>query len=272
MKRILLMAFVMVIILSVSCFAEDTDPWEILKKARDTYKSMETYKSEGVRTTITERDNEKTEMVNSYSILLKKPNLYRVSYEETLNFMPNNNVGTIWSDGTRAYYYKDDTKSYSEFSPNEAVTLAGAMSSPMIVFEFLSSQPVAFFENLIDVKLEGVEIIGDEECYVISADSKFGGKEIFWITKKRSLIIKHTHFLEDPKLMQKIHDEQVDQFLKVMEQRGASEEELKQMKTEMQMAMSNVKSFREDTQTQVSSPELTVADFQFVLPEGALLE
>ena len=51
-----------------------------------------------------------------------------------------------------------------------------------------------------------------------------------------------------------------------------SEEAIEQMKRFMQVGTSNAKVFYTETQTQISSPELTAADFQFALPEGAVFK
>jgi len=291
MKKIMSIVFILVSILSVSCFADETDPVEILKKMRDTYKSMETYKSEGIRTIDTERDNQKSEMVTSYSILLKKPNLYRISYETTFTLGSNDVAGTIWSDGVQPYEYQSGTKSYSELSTDlNAIGRAAAMSSPTIIFTFFSSmleEPWEFFERFENVKLGGIEKIKDEECYVISADLKVSPeeiywrtskeidrvtrKEIFWISKARSVIVKHTASVEDSEVEYVIPDDQIIRMLKEMEQ-PVNEETMKELKTKMQMGPSNIKWVLTGTQTQIASPELTAADFRFALPEGTLLE
>lgn len=86
MKKILFMIVLLwVNICCISSFAVELDPLEILKKVEDTYKSMETYKSQGTRTVVTESDNQKNELLTSYSILLKKPNLYRIYSETTFS-------------------------------------------------------------------------------------------------------------------------------------------------------------------------------------------
>ncbi len=285
MKRIMPMLFIMISILAVSCFADGTDPRGILKKVRDTYKSLETYKSEGTVTTNTERDNQKTEMITSYSIILKKPNLYRISSDLTFNMAPPNYVhsnisSTIWSDGTQPYRYESSKKLYSKI-PTNLKALGGmaamsGISGGMIISTFFSSmlkEPWDFFERLMNVKLGGTEKIGDEECYVISAESKTSKKETFWISKTRNLIIKYSRSLELPEgeLMPEMPDEQIIKFLKDTRQEVTAET-IKQMKIKMQRDLSNVKGSSTETQTHISSPELTAADFQFVLPEGTVLE
>lgn len=285
MKRIMLMVVIMISILAVSCFAQETDPLGILKKVRDTYKSLETYKSAGTVTTSTERDNQKTEMITSYSIILKKPNLYRVSSELTFNMASQNYVhskmsSTIWSDGTQPYQYESSKKLYSKI-PTDLNALGGMVamsggSGGIIIPTFFSSmlkEPWDFSERLMNVKLEGTEKVGDEECYVISADSKISKKEIFWISKTRNLIIKYSRSLELPedKHMPEMSDEQIAKILKQMGQE-VSEKAIKQMKTKMQGNIDAVKGFSIETQTQISSPELTASDFQFALPDETVLE
>lgn len=272
MKRIMSMVLIMMSILSVSCFADETDPGEILKKVRDTYKSMETYRSEGTTIINTEKEDQKTEMVTTYSIVLKKPNLYRISYEMKFSLGHNVVGGTIWSDGTQPYKYDSGTKSYSELPTDlNAISGAGAMSSSTIVFTFFSSileEPWDFFEGFINVKLEGSEKIEDEECYVISADSKISSKEIFWISKTRSLIVKHSSSAEGPadELAMEMSDESIIKHLKSIGEE-VSEEKIQQFKEKIQVGKENVKVVLTETQDQISSPELTVADFQFTLPE-----
>lgn len=146
------------------------------------------------------------------------------------------------------------------------------MSSPIVVYTFFSSllkQPSTFFDQLINIKLLNIETIGDEECYVISADLKPKNKVKIWISKKRNIILKQTTSSEAPvnELMPEITNEQATEILK-NEGEEVTEKTITEMKHKLQPVTSNVNMFLTETQTQISSPELTPADFQFTLPEG----
>ena len=282
MIRAIPTVLLMISVLTVSCWADETDPGQILEKVRTTYKSMETYKSEGTVAVNMEQEATTTEFL----IVLKKPNLYRISWSETSNLTPQNvQSGTVWSDGTQPYLYMGMTKSYSKISGDQnAIAAATGISSgaawtiPTFFFSMFKGQPDRF-ARLMNVKLEGIEKVGDEECYVISGDSKISKKETFWISKLKNLIVNYSHSLEAPEGGQKMpemSDEQITQTMKAMGQE-VTEEKVKQMKEQMNMArtlMNNVKLKGSSTEihTQISSPELATTDFQFALPEGTVLK
>ena len=109
-----------IIALVSNIVAEDMTPSKILERVKTTYESMETYKAEGLITSDIDTGGMKMNTRTPFSILLKKPNLYLISWTQENMSMPGRSVpagnderwhaavspgqsGAVWSDGTQPY-------------------------------------------------------------------------------------------------------------------------------------------------------------------------
>ncbi len=74
---------------------------------------MDTYKADG--TIISDIDTGGTKMntETSFSIILKKPNLYVISWTQKMPGMSMS--GAVWSDGTQPYLYMGSNNSHKYF-------------------------------------------------------------------------------------------------------------------------------------------------------------
>jgi len=168
-----------VLMLGTNSFGDDISPSEILKKVAETYKSMKTYKAKGTITSDIDTGGMKMKTETSFSILLKKPNLYLISW--TQKNMPMQGMmesGAVWSDGTQPYLYMGVMNAYSKMSSDElalggATGISGgaAFTIPSLFLSAFKEQP-APFSRLRDPKIEKTERVGKEDCYVISGPSK----------------------------------------------------------------------------------------------------
>ncbi|MBI3986475.1 MAG: hypothetical protein HY343_06125 [Lentisphaerae bacterium] len=105
-KTKIMVVAVGVIVLAVSAFAGDMTPDEIFEKVKTTYGSMQTYKAEGTITTDSDTGGKTMKMETSFSMLLKKPNCYLISWTQKDMPMPGiSHSGTVWSDSTQPYLY-----------------------------------------------------------------------------------------------------------------------------------------------------------------------
>jgi len=281
-----LFAFAILMMLIAHGCAEDVTPDKIFEKVKTAYKSMDTYKAQGTITSNIDTGEMKLNAETTFSIILKKPNLYLISWTQKNTAMPGmSQSGAVWSDGTQPYLYMGGTNAYSRMSSDE-LALAGAtgisggaaFNIPSLFFSVFKEQP-APFSRLKDPQIEMTEKVGEEDCYVISGSSSVSKKETFWVSKKSYLIKKYSRSLEPPeggRQMPEMTDEQLEEAIKSMGQE-VTEESKKNMREMMERSGKMLKTMEmkgssTELHTNVSSPELNKNDFKFALPEGTILK
>ena len=286
MARAQLLSFAVIMMLNVPAFAEDTDPNAILEKVISTFKSMETYKAEGTITSDIDINGRKMSIETSFSMMLKKPNLYLISWTQKNMPMPGMvQSGAVWSDGDQPYLYMGVMNAYSKMTSDE-LALAGAtgisggaaFTIPSLFLSVFKQQP-APFSRLKALKIEKPEKVAKEDCYVISGASTISKKETLWISKSKYLIMKYFRSLEPPEgglAMPEMTDEQLEDALKAMGQE-VTEESKKSMREVMNTSRNLVKTAKikgssTELHLKISSRELSKTDFQFIPPEGTVLK
>lgn len=269
-------------------FAEEITPSNIFKKVETVYKSMDTYKAQGTITSSVDAGGMKVNTEISFRILLKKPNLYLISW--TQNNMPIPGMtqsGAVWSDGTQPYVYMGPMNAYSKMTSDEIAlsftTIISGFATFTIPSMFLSvfkECPSQLF-RMKDLKLETAEKLEDEDCYVISGASATSNKETFWISKSRYLILRCQRFCEIPErglpATSKMTDEQIEAAIKAMGQKVTEDSKqkmrdmLKQSEA-MESQLKGTKGFSTEFHTSISSPEMSKKEFEFTPPPGAVLK
>ncbi len=284
--RMKVVSFVIIMMLCVPAFAENTDPNTIFETVISTYKSMETYKAEGTITSDIDTGGMKMSIETSFSIMLKKPNLYLISWTQKNMPLPSMaQSGAVWSDGAQPFLYMGVMNAYSKMGSDEtalssATGISGgaAFTIPSLFLSAFNQRPASFL-RLKDPKIEKTEKIGEEDCYVISGASTISKKETFWISKSKYLIIKYSRSLEPPEggwTMPEMTDEQLEESIRGMGQ-DVSEEIKQKMRDMIKRSKEVLKSTKmrgssTELHVHISSPELNKTDFQFALPEGAVLK
>lgn len=249
---------IVIFFMGVNVFSNDLSPDEILKEVADTYKTI---KAEGTITNETEDSHgEKGGSKFFFSILFKKPNLYLITLT-SIKAPPGHALFvTVWSDGTQPYLYNGITNSYAKITSDEmAFYIIRVMNGPELLYfpslflPTLSGQeePFSWLKN---PKIEKIEKIGEEDCYVISGSSGLYKREVLWVSKSRHLIRKYYYSLEPPEGWPGMTDENLKR-----EKKG--EEAWKRDKET---------DFHCEFYAEISSPELKKDDFVFALPEGAV--
>ena len=283
--RIIALAITM-LMLGTNVFGDDTSPNEILKKVVATYKDLKTYKAEGTITSDIDTGGMKMKTETSFSILLKKPNFYLISWTQKNMPMPGMvQSGTVWSDGTQPYLHMGMMNAYSKMTSDEIALISAtgisggaAFTIPSLFLSVFKEQPAPFF-RLKEPKIEKTEKVGGEDCYVLSGPSAISKKETFWISKTSYLIRKYYRSLEPPEggtAIPDMNDEQLEEAIKSMGIE-VTEESKKNMKEMMERSRTMLKSGEmkgssTELHTNVSSPELHRSDFKFALPEGTVLK
>lgn len=283
--RIIIIA-IFLIMLGACSLAKETSPDKVFEKVIAKYKSMKTYKDKGTVIAEMESGSMKMNKETSFSIMLKKPNLYLISWTQTNELMPGmEQTGTVWSDGTQPYLYIGVINAYSKMGNDQlalgsatGVSSGAAFTIPSLFLTAFQEQPT-MFSRLKKTKIEKTEKIGEDDCYVISGSSDISLKETYWISKKSYLIKKYYRSLEPPEggqPTQKFTDEQIEEALKGMGQE-VTEENIKNMRETMEKSSEMLKTMKikgsfTEIHTDISSPELNNSDFKFELPEGTIFK
>lgn len=188
MNKIKIFALTIVmLILCINAYSDNPSATEILKKVAATYNSMKTYKVEG-NIIIEDVTNTTKSLVNySFSILMKKPNLYLITWSPTTMPCDINYTRVAWNDGTQAYFCYFGLKLYAKMASDEMnINQASFMNGPGFFLPALFLPAFkgheAPFAWLKDPKIEKVEKIGEEECYVINGSSPFYEREFLWVS------------------------------------------------------------------------------------------
>jgi outer membrane lipoprotein-sorting protein len=243
--RIIAIAVTLVMLCTYS-FGDDTLPNEVFEKVIAKYRSMETYKTEGTITSDISSGLIKINTETSFSIRLKKPNFYLISWTHKNITKPGKaQSGAVWSDGTQPYLYMGTINAYSKMDGDQiALNSASGMAvgaTLTIPSLFLSSfiEQTDPFSRLKDLKIEKTEKIGEDDCYVISGSSAVSRMEVFWVSKSSYLIRKYYRSIE----------------------RSDGDRQMPEMKGSSTEVYANV-----------SSPELNKSDFRFDVPEGTVFK
>ena len=272
--------------LGMNTFGDDISPNELLEKVAATYEAAKTYKAEGTITSDIDTGGMTMKIETSFSILLKKPNLYLISWTQKNMTMPGMvQSGAVWSDGTQPYLHMGMMNAYSKMTSDE-IALGGAtgisggaaFTIPSLFLSVFKDQP-APFSRLKDPKIEKIEKVGEEDCYVLTGPSSISRKETLWVSKTSYLIRKYCRSFEPPEggaAIPEMTDEQLEEAIKGMGQE-VTEESKKNMRKMMERSKSMLKTAKlkgssTEVHANISSPELDKNDFKFALPEDTVLK
>lgn len=283
--RIIALAIIL-LMLGTNAFGDETSPDKILMKVAATYKALKTYKAEGSITSDIDTGGMKMKIETSFSILLKKPNLYLISWTQKNMPMPGMvRSGAVWSDGTQPFLHMGMMNAYSRMTSDEmalgaATGISGgaAFTIPSLFLSVFKDQP-APFSRLKDPKIEMTEKVEGEDCYVLSGPSAISKKETFWISKTSYLIRKYYRSLEPPEegtAIPEMTDKQLEEAITGLGQE-VTQESKKNMREMMERSRAMLKTVKlngssTELHVNVSSPELNESDFKFSLPEGTVLK
>jgi outer membrane lipoprotein-sorting protein len=267
------------------CSAQETRPSAIFDQVLAQYQSMTAYSSEGTITADIDTGGGKTTMETTFSIKLKKPNQYLITWNQTTQNIPFAQSGAVWSDGSQPYLYMGVMKAYSKMSGDEmalgaATGISGgaAFTIPSLFLPVFKSQPDPF-SRLINPQIEGGELVDGDDCYIISGSSTVSKKETFWISKTAHLIRKYSRSLEAPEggvKLPQMTDQQLDESIKAMGQQ-VTDATRQQMRDSMKKAQeslktANLKGSSTEVHLKINSPDLKDSDFDFKPPAEATLK
>ncbi|MBL4699850.1 MAG: M56 family metallopeptidase [Phycisphaeraceae bacterium] len=264
---------------------QDSQVKDIFAKVLAKYKALQTYQVKGTAISDIDSPMAKIKSSTSFSILIKKPNLYLITWTTKNSAMPNKEQsGAAWSDGTQPYLYMGQMNAYSKMISDEvtigaATGISGgvAYTIPSLILSAFAQLPPPF-DRLTQPTIEKIETIADDECYVISGSSILSKKETYWISKSSHLIRKYSRSLEPSALdsMPDPTDEQLEEAVKAMGMQ-VTEDSKKKVKEMMEASRkmlknSKIKGTIAELHSNVSSPQLNKEDFTFTPPATAELK
>lgn len=242
------------LILCANAYAENPSATEILNKVAAKYKTMKKYKAKGDRHYFNDDKNK-----IPFTILFKEPNMYLISWSRKMIPPAKNKDFVCWSDGTQPYLYHSFVKVLNKM-PSVEITLknCSAIGGPTKMVSLLLSifkgneDPFAWLK---DLKVEKIEKIRGEDCYVISGTSELTKREVLWVSKTSYLIRKYYWELDRLKVI--THDTTISGELK------------KRMIEETKKGILNDILPIGEEYTEITSPELSKDDFNYTVPENA---
>ena len=261
---------IVILIISTNAYSNDPSATEILKEVANTYKAMKTYKAEGTITEESEINNNKGVVEILFSILLKKPNQYIITWTQMDTSPEMGHSVTVWSDGTQPFFYYRVYNAYYKMTNDETVLrrvkgLHGPFTIIPLLFLPVFKEHQIPFSWLKNPKVEKIEKIGEEDCYVISGSSEISSSENIWISKKSYLVRKYYRFRNSSD-----HTNVYLKYLKLNKSKLNFSDEQIEEKMENYKKTKTSSSFTE-VYNKISSPELNKEDFNYTVPKGVVL-
>jgi len=259
---------------------EKNDAASVLKRVEATYKAMESYRANGTIISEKEMGSTTVRTTTTYSILLKKPNLYLISWNQTAVPTALPQGGAVWNDGTQPYLYLLMNKAYAKVGDDvsalggaNAVSDGATNTIPSLFLPSFTSKGFAL-ARLRNPVIEKSEYMGGNDCFVLSGSSSISKKETFWISKSSNLILKYEKSLETPEggAAPEVSEEVIEKAIRAMGQ-PVTEENKKQVREMVQTAKGAIKNSENngestETQMEITNPKLTEKDFSFTPPPG----
>ena len=272
-----------VLILATSgCMRETVSPQQVLDNAAATYQTLDTYKSSGRIVSDIDTGTTKVTTETSFTVLLKKPNLYLISWSQKLPNVPEAQTGAVWSDGTKRYLYISGVRAACPM-PDDSSALGAATGisggvAATVPFMFL---PMAgqsgenVFSRLGTPEMGGMEKVGGEDCFVLFGPTPISREERLWFSKASGVMRQCSRSLEAPdtgRKMPEMDDAKIEESLKAMGEKTTEENKNKYREMMQAMAKMSMKGTITETHEEISFPDLAPADFQFAMPEGTRLQ
>ena len=162
-------------------WADEPTPEFLIKQVINTYRSLETYRVSGhTDTELTQFNHggKVSHRTHRFTLLLKKPNGYLITWEDDFPPFKTALHGAAWNAGSQAYVYSQTAKGYMKI-PTDLMNLqsqAGVSSGstsviPELFFVFFPEKDLRI-SRLNDPVVKGREEIAGEQCYVLEGRDK----------------------------------------------------------------------------------------------------
>ena len=167
-----------------------SSPSDLLTRAGARYHAMRTYASEGVVTSRLVRAGRELVTETAFTMRLGKPRFYLLTW--TFRGFGRERSGAVWNTGQGAHLYLSHLNAYARQRDDWVALSAAHGASGGAVGEL----PYLFFKGkdvlteLAEARVEQVDYLRGEACYVISGASQISRRHVVWISRDRLLLLK----------------------------------------------------------------------------------
>ncbi len=268
-------------------WAEEPTPEILIKQVINTYRSLETYRVSGHTDTELTQFNQGGKVSNRthrFTILLKKPNGYLITWEDDFPPFKTALQGAAWNAGSQAYVYSQITKGYMKIPKDDVnlysqagVSTGSTTTIPELFFAFFPEKDLRL-SKLNDPVVKGREEIAGEQCYVLEGRDK-NAVFTYWISVHNFYIRQYTFHTHNPNGQERDLELTEEEAIEVLQSRGV-EPTRERIESTMRMAemakkaMQNQRSqlITTDHFSDISLPTVSAEDLQFAVPEGIPLK
>ena len=268
-------------------WAEEPTPEFLIRQVINTYRSLDTYRVTGhtdAEITDFNQGGKVSHQTTRFTILLKKPNGYLITWE--IDFPPFQMAwqGAAWNTGTQAYEYSQIAKGYMKI-PTDLVNLqtqAGVSSGstviiPELFFAFFPERNLRI-SGLNDPVVKGREEIAGEQCYVLEGRNK-NRVFTYWISVDNFYVRQYSFLTHSPNGQEMDFQLTEEEAKAALRSRGLepTRERIETFIRMLEMAKKTMKKQRTqiiatDHFSDISLPPVSVQDLQFAVPEGIVLK
>ncbi len=283
-----ILIFLHVVWFPVTWAEEEPTPEFLIRQVINTYRSLETYRVTG------HTDREITDFnyggkvfrtTLRFSILLKKPNGYRITWEQDHPDVKKMAwQEAVWNTGTQAYIYNKTANGYMKI-PSDLVNLQSpvevSMGKTSIIPElFFASFPEKDLQisRLKNLAVKGREKIEGEQCYVLEGRNRHM-VGTYWISVADFHVRQFTFLVNNPN-GEEMDFEATEEGAKELA-RSKGLEPTRERIEKFTLLLKGIKKTRKTQRTQVIStdhfsdisfPTVSGKDLQFAIPEGIPLK
>ena len=263
--------------LAAPAFAETPDPEALVQEVIETLQDADSVRIEGKSFSAISmgEDMPPMEIGGEFSIILGRPDLYRIEWAQQMMGMVANH-GVVWNEGESPRMYMGTTNAWFPFDSDD-LALAAATGVSGGAAHTIPGEFFGMHETAIGLgALTGLAYAGEEEvdgtpCHKVTARSIVSDAHTLWIEKERPVLRKVQYELGSMS-SEAINEETIDETIAEMEMEANEEtrEMVREMLEMQRDMMGNISGhLGEEYIAFELNAEVTGADFAYEPPEGA---
>lgn len=267
--------------------ADEPTPEFLIRQVINTYRSLATYRVTGqTDTEITDfnQGGKVSHLTHRFSILLKKPNGYHLTWEDDFPPYYRAKQGAAWNSGSQLYIYHQALKGYMKL-PTDFINLrthAGVSTGttliiPELFFAFFPEEDTQL-SRLEDPVVKGREEIDGVQCYVLEGrDRKM--VVTYWISIDNFLIRQYALLFDNPNGRELDLDTTEEEAKADLRAQGLepTEERIQNFIRTLEISSKVLKKRRSQVIathhfSHISLPDIQPENLEFSIPEGIPLK
>jgi hypothetical protein len=194
---------------SVTVFAADPSPADILEGMRKAYSALLSYSDSGVVETTISMAGQQQVLKKPFVITFKKPDLIRIEWISSFGGMKDTHI--LWSNKNGTFIYNQlvnqvrKEQSLAQATASFAGTSGGSARTVPSLLLNVTKDPQ--FSDLTDLKSDGTETIGGTICHKVSGKRR-GQPVILCIGEKDSFLRKMTVRAQKTTIKRVVHEKE----------------------------------------------------------------